>query len=145
MVGPINTVQGNQVGVQVDGNSTQDTIAGNVIGSINYTPGTSNTDGLGNLFGVDIANTTSITVNSTGHIARNVSVGVAIVGPAADNNVVQGDFIQANGAYASSLTIGNQTGIKLIDYATAARSYYGPCQLGPALRQRRLHRLRREE
>lgn len=116
-VGVLNTIQGNQVGIEVDGNFN--TITNNVIGSLAYTLGESNVDGLGNFFGVYIANSSFNTVASN-YVSRNVSVGVAIVGAAAVSNSVQANAIQANGGYAVPLVTTTQPTVTLIDYPTAA-------------------------
>jgi parallel beta-helix repeat protein len=117
-VGPVNnvglgnTILGNYIGVLVSGAlSTNEQIVGkNQIGpSSPENVDGSNTDGLGNFVGVSLGNfvapsTASLDSASmdfilNNQIDRNVSVGIAILGTQATNNMVMGNMIALNGGY----------------------------------------------
>ena len=105
-VGFGNNILGNMNGVHIQGSTaTGNLIEFSAIGPASFVAGSPNIDGLGNVNGVYISNTSGNTIlNDT--IARNIVTGVSIVGPTASSNVVQHNLITSNGGFGLSFPDG---------------------------------------
>ena len=114
-----NVIQANGTGIEIQEATAQaNQIKFNFIGThpgATLTPG-NNTDGLGNFFGI-LADNTAANQFSNNTIAHNLSVGIALVGAGATDNLVFSNTVSSNGGYGIF-----DAGLGLItpiDYTTA--------------------------
>ncbi len=117
-----NVILGNQTGIAIQGTgATNNEIVNNTIGPRTYTPGSPNINGLGNFYGIYVANAQANDVWKNS-ITRNISVGVAIVGSQADRNVVQANNISSNGGYGM---VDAARGFVTVEPMTASAQVFG--------------------
>ena len=152
-----NLVEANEFGIDVAGGSNSDgnVIANNQVGPLahlapnydtnaNYPiadttiPNTETFDGLGNFYGIFIDNisgtvTNEVTTSTTilgNTVDRNISIGLALSGPAATGNIVRSNHIDSTGGYSTDTgndAFGNITPVELLSFNDAkAKALGGP-------------------
>ena len=121
-----NTVSGNRVlanytGIRVQGaNANANTISGNVVGPNPRVDSSVRPSGLGNFYGIWIQDSQSNTIRGN-RVNRNISVGIALVGFQAQQNLVQRNDASSNGGYG--IAQGDDTTILLSGPNPGARIF----------------------